>query len=139
MRPYCAALMPISPAISDRRRWDCRRACRRFGTFDAPRLPMNLTPREKDKLLVSVAAMVAERRLRRGIKLNYPEAVALITDYVIVGARDGKSRAKLRRDGATVIGREQVMEGVPEMIGEIQVEATFPDGTKLVTVHEPIR
>ena len=100
---------------------------------------MNLTPREKDKLLVSVAAMVAERRLRRGVKLNYPEAVALITDYVLEGARDGRSVAELMRDGATVIGREQVMEGVPEMIREIQVEATFPDGTKLVTVHEPIR
>src|SRR5260221_8314230 len=96
---------------------------------------MNLTSREKDKLLVSVAAMVAERRLRRGVKLNYPEAVALITDYVLEGARDGKSVAELMRDGASVIGREHVMEGVAEMIGEIQVEATFPDGTKLVTVH----
>jgi urease subunit gamma len=83
--------------------------------------------------------MVADRRLKRGIKLNYPEAVALITDYVLEGARDGKTVAELMRDGATVIAREQVMEGVPEMIGEIQVEATFPDGTKLVTVHEPIR
>jgi urease subunit gamma len=100
---------------------------------------MNLTPREKDKLLVAVAAMVAARRLERGIKLNYPEAVALITDYVLEGARDGKTVAELMRDGATVISREQVMEGVPEMIPEIQVEATFPDGTKLVTVHEPIR
>ena len=100
---------------------------------------MNLTPREKDKLLVAVAAMVAARRLERGVRLNYPEAVALITDNVLEGARDGKSVAELMRDGATVIGREQVMEGVPEMVGEIQVEATFPDGTKLVTVHEPIR
>jgi len=100
---------------------------------------MNLTPREKDKLLVSVAAMVAERRLKRGVKLNYPEAIALITDYLLEGARDGKSVAELMRDGATVVAREQVMEGVPEMIYEIQVEATFPDGTKLVTVHEPIR
>jgi urease subunit gamma len=100
---------------------------------------MNLTPREKDKLLISLAAMVAERRLTRGVKLNYPEAVALITDYVLEGARDGKTVAELMRDGATVIAREQVMQGVPEMIGEIQVEATFPDGTKLVTVHEPIR
>ena len=100
---------------------------------------MNLTPREKDKLLVSVAAMVATRRLERGVKLNYPEAVALITDYVLEGARDGKSVAELMRDGATVLSREQVMEGVPEMIHEIQVEATFPDGTKLVTVHQPIR
>ena len=100
---------------------------------------MNLTPREKDKLLVSVAAMVAERRLQRGVKLNYPEAIALITDYVLEGARDGKTVAELMRDGATVLTREQVMEGIPEMIHEIQVEATFPDGTKLVTVHEPIR
>ena len=83
--------------------------------------------------------MLAERRLKRGVKLNYPEAMALITDFVLEGARDGKSVAELRRDGATVIAREQVMEGVPEMIREIQVEATFPDGTKLVTVHEPIR
>ena len=100
---------------------------------------MNLTPREKDKLLVAMAAMVAARRLERGVKLNHPEAVALITDYVLEGARDGKSVAELMRDGATVISRAQVMEGVPEMIPEIQVEATFPDGTKLVTVHEPIR
>jgi urease subunit gamma len=139
IRPYCVAPTPISLVISDRRRWDCRAACRGFGTFDAARLSMNLTPREKDKLLVSVAAMVAERRLKRGVKLNYPEAVALITDYVLEGARDGKTVAELMRDGATVIAREQVMEGVPEMIGEIQVEVTFPDGTKLVTVHEPIR
>ena len=100
---------------------------------------MNLTPQEKDKLLISLAAMVAERRLTRGVKLNYPEAVALITDYLLEGARDGKTVAELMRDGATVIAREQVMDGVPEMIGEIQVEATFPDGTKLVTVHDPIR
>jgi urease subunit gamma len=100
---------------------------------------MNLTPREKDKLLISLAAMIAERRLKRGVKLNYPEAVALITDYVLEGARDGKSVAELMRDGAAVIVRAQVMEGVAEMVSEIQVEATFPDGTKLVTVHEPIR
>ena len=100
---------------------------------------MNLTPREKDKLIVAVAAMVAERRLKRGVRLNYPEAVALITDYVLEGARDGKTVADLMRDGATVLSRDQVMEGVPEMIHEIQVEATFPDGTKLVTVHHPIR
>jgi urease subunit gamma len=100
---------------------------------------MNLSPREKDKLLVSVAAMVAARRLKRGVKLNYPEAVALITDYVLEGARDGRSVAELMRDGAAVVAREQVMEGVAEMIREIQVEATFPDGTKLVTVHQPIR
>jgi urease subunit gamma len=100
---------------------------------------MNLTPREKDKLLVAMAAMVAARRLERGVKLNYPEAVALITDYVLEGARDGKTVAELMRDGATVLNREQVMEGVAEMVHEIQVEATFPDGTKLVTVHQPIR
>jgi urease subunit gamma len=100
---------------------------------------MNLTPREKDKLLVAVAAMVAARRLERGVRLNYPEAIALITDYVLEGARDGKTVAELMRDGATVLSREQVMEGIAEMIHEIQVEATFPDGTKLVTVHQPIR
>ena len=100
---------------------------------------MNLTPREKDKLLVAVAAMVAARRLGRGVRLNYPEAIALITDYVLEGARDGKTVAELMRDGATVLSREQVMEGIAEMIHEIQVEATFPDGTKLVTVHHPIR
>ena len=100
---------------------------------------MLLTPREKDKLLVSVAAMVARRRLERGVKLNHPEAVALITDFILEGARDGKSVADLMRDGAHVLTREQVMEGITEMIHDIQVEATFPDGTKLVTVHEPIR
>src|ERR1700753_3212426 len=94
-RPYCGAPMPTSLAIPGRQRWDCRRGCRGFGTFDARRSSMNLTPREKDKLLVSVAAMVAERRLRRGVKLNYPEAVALITDYVLEGARDGRSVAEL--------------------------------------------
>ena len=100
---------------------------------------MNLSPREKDKLLVAMAAMVARRRLERGVKLNYPEAIALISDYVVEGARDGRTVADLMRDGATVLSRDQVMEGVPEMIHEIQVEATFPDGTKLVTVHDPIR
>ncbi len=100
---------------------------------------MNLTPREKDKLLIAMAAMVARRRLERGVKLNHPEAVALISDFVTEGARDGRSVADLMRDGAGVLTRDQVMEGVPEMIHEIQVEATFPDGTKLVTVHNPIR
>ncbi|HTR83297.1 MAG TPA: urease subunit gamma [Reyranella sp.] len=100
---------------------------------------MNLTPREKDKLLVAMAANVARRRLERGVKLNHPEAVALITDFVVEGARDGRSVAELMRDGGTVIRREQVMDGIAEMIHEIQVEATFPDGTKLVTVHNPIR
>ena len=100
---------------------------------------MNLTPREKDKLLVAMAANVARRRLERGVKLNHPEAVALITDFVVEGARDGRSVADLMREGGMVIRREQVMEGIAEMIHDIQVEATFPDGTKLVTVHEPIR
>ena len=100
---------------------------------------MILTPREKDKLLVSMAAMVARRRLERGVKLNHPEAIALITDYVVEGARDGRPVADLMEAGAHVVTREQVMEGVPEMIHDVQVEATFPDGTKLVTVHEPIR
>jgi urease subunit gamma len=100
---------------------------------------MNLTPREKDKLLVAMAAMVARRRLERGVKLNHPEAVALITDVVVEGARDGLSVAHLMQAGAKVLTRDQVMEGAPEMIHDIQVEATFPDGTKLVTVHPPIR
>lgn len=100
---------------------------------------MNLTPREKDKLLISMAANVARRRLERGVKLNHPESIALITDFVVEGARDGQSVADLMEAGAHVITREQVMDGVPEMIHDVQVEATFPDGTKLVTVHEPIR
>ena len=100
---------------------------------------MLLTPREKDKLLVAMAAQVARRRLERGVKLNHPEAVALISDFVVEGARDGRSVADLMAAGAEVLTRSQVMEGVPEMIHEVQVEATFPDGTKLVTVHEPIR
>ncbi len=100
---------------------------------------MYLTPREKDKLIVAMAAEVARKRLARGVRLNYPEAVALITDFVVEGARDGVSVADLMRDGAHVLTRDQVMEGIAEMIDEIQVEATFPDGTKLVTVHQPIR
>jgi len=99
---------------------------------------MDLTPREKDKLLIFTAALLAERRQARGLKLNYPEAVALITAAIMEGARDGKSVAQLMGDGKTVLSRSQVMEGVAEMIPEIQVEATFPDGTKLVTVHQPI-
>jgi urease subunit gamma len=100
---------------------------------------MNLTSREKDKLLISMAAIVARRRLERGIKLNHPEAIALITDYVVEGARDGRTVADLMRDGATVVTRAQVMDGIAEMIHDVQIEATFPDGTKLVTVHNPIR
>jgi len=100
---------------------------------------MRLTPREKDKLLISVAAMVARARLARGVKLNHPESIALISDFVVEGARDGKSVASLMADGAKVLSRNEVMEGIPEMIHDIQVEATFPDGTKLVTVHNPIR
>jgi len=100
---------------------------------------VHLTPREKDKLLISVAAMVARRRLERGVKLNHPEAVALISDFVVEGARDGKSVAELMAAGANVLSRDQVMDGIAEMIHDVQVEATFPDGTKLVTVHEPIR
>ena len=100
---------------------------------------MNLTPREKDKLLVAMAAEVARKRLARGVKLNHPEAIALITDYVVEGARDGRSVAELMEAGAHVVTREQVMDGIAEMIHDVQVEATFPDGTKLVTVHQPIR
>ena len=100
---------------------------------------MNLTPREKDKLLIAIAAVVARRRLERGVKLNYPEAIALITDFVVEGARDGKSVSELMSDGAKVVRRDQVMDGISEMIHDVQVEATFPDGTKLVTVHDPIR
>jgi urease gamma subunit len=100
---------------------------------------MNLSPREKDKLMLALAAMVARRRLERQVKLNYPESVALISDFVLEGARDGRSVADLMEAGAHVITRDQVMTGIAEMIHDVQVEATFPDGTKLVTVHDPIR
>ena len=100
---------------------------------------MQLTPREKDKLLIAMAAEVARKRLARGVKLNYPEAIALITDFVVEGARDGRSVADMMEAGAMVITRDQCMDGIAEMIHDIQVEATFPDGTKLVTVHAPIR
>ena len=100
---------------------------------------MKLTPREKDKLMISMAANVARKRLERGVKLNYPEAIALITDFVIEGARDGKMVSELMETGAHVVKKEDCMDGIPDMIPEVQVEATFPDGTKLVTVHKPIR
>jgi len=100
---------------------------------------MHLTPREKDKLMIAMAAVVARRRLERGVKLNYPEAIALISDHVVEGARDGRSVAELMQDGANVLTRADVMDGIAEMIHEVQVEATFPDGVKLVTVHNPIR
>lgn len=100
---------------------------------------MQLSPREKEKLMIAVAAMVARNRLKRGVKLNYPETVALVTEFVVEGARDGKNVAQLMVEGSGVLKRNQVMEGIPEMLDEVQVEATFPDGTKLVTVHQPIR
>ncbi|MFI5504754.1 urease subunit gamma [Corynebacterium kutscheri] len=100
---------------------------------------MHLTQREQDKLMIVVAADVARRRKERGLKLNHPEAVALITAELMEGARDGKTVAQLMADGITILTRDDVMEGVPEMIADVQVEATFPDGTKLVTVHKPIR
>jgi urease subunit gamma len=100
---------------------------------------MNLTPRERDKLMISLAALVARARLARGIKLNYPESIALITDFVMEGARDGRTVAELMSEGGKILTRDQVMEGIGEMIHEMQVEATFPDGTKLVPLHDPIR
>ncbi|WP_193335097.1 urease subunit gamma [Devosia beringensis] len=100
---------------------------------------MNLTPREKDKLLIAMAAIVARKRLERGVRLNHPEAIALISDFVVEGAREGRPVAELMEAGAHVITRAQVMDGIAEMIHDVQVEATFPDGTKLVTVHQPIR
>src|SRR5262252_5773518 len=115
-------------------RW--ARACRGCGS---PEGAMHLTPREKDKLLIAMAAMVARRRLERGVKLNHPESVALISDFILEGARDGRTVAELMAAGAGVLSRHHVMDGIAEMIHEIQIEATFPDGTKLVTVHQPIR
>ena len=100
---------------------------------------MKLSPREKDKMLISLAAIIARNRKDRGVKLNYPEAIALISDFVVEGARDGKSVADLMEDGAHVVNKADCMSGIPEMVHEVQVEATFPDGTKLVTVHHPIR
>jgi urease subunit gamma len=123
----------LAPALSEYRR--CGHAKAPYRTEK----PMNLTPREKDKLMVALAAHVARGRLVRGIKLNYPESVALITDFVLEGARDGKSVAALMSESGKVLTRDQVMEGISEMIHEMQVEATFPDGTKLVSLHNPIR
>jgi urease gamma subunit len=100
---------------------------------------MNLTPRERDKLMIALVALIARRRLERGIRLNYPESIALITDFILEGARDGKSVALLMSEGGRILRREQVMDGIAELIPELQVEATFPDGTKLVPVHDPIR
>ena len=139
-----AADLKARPAVrqsdADRGAAGVRRAS---DTLEASAVPpasrMQLTPREKDKLLVAMAAEVARKRLARGVKLNHPEAIALISDFVVEGARDGRSVSELMSAGASVVARDQVMEGIAEMIPEIQVEATFPDGTKLVTVHEPIR
>ena len=114
------------------------RAAPRCVTRDAGKDDMELSPREKDKLLVFTAALLAERRKARGLKLNYPEAVAFISAAILEGAREGRTVAELMSHGTTLLGRDEVMDGVPEMIGEVQVEATFPDGTKLVTVHNPI-
>ena len=100
---------------------------------------MNLAPREKDKLMIALAALVARGRLGRGVKLNYPESIALITDFILEGARDGKSVAELMSESGKILTRSEVMEGIAEMIPEMQVEATFPDGTKLVSIHNPIR
>src|SRR6201996_7173607 len=121
-------------------RWrSCAVAARRRAYGDAEGRRMNLSPREKDKLLISMAAMVARRRLERGVTFTHPEAIAIISDFIVEGARDGRTVADLMHAGAQVLTRAQVMDGIPEMIHDIQVEATFPDGTKLVTVHEPIR
>ena len=118
--------------------FECQR-CGRAETRRGTEKLINLTPREKDKLMVALAAHVARGRLTRGLKLNYPESVALITDFVLEAARDGKSVAQLMSESGKVLTRDQVMEGIPEMIHEMQVEATFPDSTKLVSIHDPIR
>ena len=117
---------------------NARRAASAMEYLKPERTTMELTPREKDKLLIFTAALLAERRKARGLKLNYPESIALITAALMEGARDGRSVADLMHHGTTILARDDVMEGVPEMIADIQVEATFPDGTKLVTVHHPI-
>jgi urease subunit gamma len=119
-------------------RFECQRCGHAEARYEPEKL-MNLTPREKDKLMIALAALVARARLARGIKLNYPESVALITDFVMEGARDGKSVADLMSESGNILSRDQVMEGIAEMLYEMQVEATFPDGTKLVSIHNPIR
>src|SRR6185369_10514084 len=134
----CGALWHNTSLAYARRSPVCRHGRRGYGNSEEEGTHVNLTPREKDKLLIAMAANVARRRLERGVKLNHPEAVALITDFVVEGARDGRTVAELMRDGGTVLRRDQVMEGIADMIHDIQVEATFPDGTKLVTVHNPI-
>jgi urease subunit gamma len=116
-----------------------RRRCGRAENNEATEELMNLTPREKDKLMIALAAQVARARLARGVKLNYPESVAIITDFVLEGARDGKSVSELMAEGGKILMQDQVMEGVADMIQVVEVEATFPDGTKLVSVHEPVR
>jgi urease subunit gamma len=119
-------------------RFECQRCGHAEARYEPEKL-MNLTPREKDKLMIALAALVARARLARGIKLNYPESVALITDFVMEGARDGKPVADLMSESGNILSRDQVMEGIAEMLYEMQVEATFPDGTKLVSIHNPIR
>src|ERR1700756_1121766 len=127
------------PCSATRQRGRCHGYGAASSVHDQKKAHMNLSPREKDKLLISMAAMVARRRLERGVKLNHPEAIAIISDFIVEGARDGRTVAELMQAGAEVITRAQCMDGIAEMIHDIQVEATFPDGTKLVTVHEPIR
>jgi urease subunit gamma len=123
----------LDPVLSESQRCGHAKARSRTAEF------MNLTPRERDKLMIALAALVARGRLTRGVKLNYPESVALITDFVLEGARDGKSVAELRSESGKLLRCDQVMEGIPEMIREMQIEATFPDNTKLVSLHDPIR
>jgi len=146
--PMCRRVASCTDSVQAASPWSRRRAAPkshvRSDTLDVLHSlqhspPVQLTPREKDKLLVAMAAEVARRRLARGVKLNHPEAIALISDFVVEGARDGRPVSELMSSGASVVSREQVMDGIAEMIPEIQVEATFPDGTKLVTVHRPIR
>src|SRR6478609_9056960 len=133
----CAGCSNNLVGSSDQVRSESQR-CGRANCREAMEGPLNLTPREKDKLMIALAALVARGRLARGVKLNYPESIALMTDFVMESAREGKSVAELMSEGGKILTRDQVMEGVPEMIHQVEVEATFPDGTKLVTVHDPI-